>query len=245
MTVACLIQYMFCFVEIMLINRSQASLANCKERRWGFYIIVTYAGLSWLIIMGSGFDYFVYWHFFAITAKFSSSHVELRLNYELRLLSHSHGSLIILGLISTTRILSQSLMLRPTVSWPVCLGIKLFIAVRQLRVCWCGALSLTRGRVCNLQLLLVLASAVILGSESRGTRDHILLSQIPDFPFRRLLRLAGLRWTYSTQPPESESESESQNYFTTGGPPPISSSRGRAPWDSRPDFFFSIEHLRS
>jgi hypothetical protein len=34
------------------------------------------------------------------------------------------------------------------------------------------------GRICRLQLLLVLASAVILGSESRGTRDHILLSQI-------------------------------------------------------------------
>jgi hypothetical protein len=37
-------------------------------------------------------------------------------------------------------------------------------------------------RVCRLQLLLVLASPVILGSESRGTRDHILLSQIRDFP---------------------------------------------------------------
>jgi hypothetical protein len=56
-------------------------------------------------------------------------------------------------------------------------------------------------RVCRLQLLLVLASAVILGSESRGTRDHILLSQIRDFPFCRLLRLAGLRWRYSTLPP--------------------------------------------
>jgi hypothetical protein len=66
---------------------------------------------------------------------------------------------------------------------------------------WCGALSLTRGRVCRLQLLLALASAVILGSESRGTRDHILLSQIRDFPFRGLLRLAGLRWRYSTPPP--------------------------------------------
>jgi hypothetical protein len=41
--------------------------------------------------------------------------------------------------------------------------------------------------VCRLQLLLALASAVILGSESRGTRDHILISQIGDFPFRRLL----------------------------------------------------------
>jgi hypothetical protein len=84
--------------------------------------------------------------------------------------------------------------------------------------------SLTRGWVCRLQLLLVLASAVILGFESRGTHDHILLSQIRDFPkpagpglriyipqelgaplippgtgfpFRRLLRLAGLRWRFS------------------------------------------------
>jgi hypothetical protein len=63
------------------------------------------------------------------------------------------------------------------------------------------ALSLTRGRVGRLQFLLVLASAVIFGSESRGTRDHILISQIRDFPFRRLLRLAGLRWRYSTPPP--------------------------------------------
>jgi hypothetical protein len=102
-----------------------------------------------------------------------------------------------------------------------------FITVRQLRVCWCGALSMRRGRVCRLHLLLVLASAVILGSESRGTHDHILLSQIQDpqpggpdphiyipqeeggpvvppgtgFQFRRLVRLAGLRRVYSNPPP--------------------------------------------
>jgi hypothetical protein len=63
------------------------------------------------------------------------------------------------------------------------------------------AFSMTRGRVCRLQLLLAFASAVILGSESLGTHDHILLSQIRDFPFRRLLRLAGSRWMYSTPPP--------------------------------------------
>jgi hypothetical protein len=81
--------------------------------------------------------------------------------------------------------------------------------------------SLTRGWVSNLRLLLVLTSAVILRSESRGTRrPHFTVSDsrlpqpggpgsriyIPQeqggpvmspgtgFPFRRLLRLAGLRW---------------------------------------------------
>jgi hypothetical protein len=100
--------------------------------------------------------------------------------------------------------LSLSLMLRPTVIRPVCLGIKhppgandqIFITVRLLRACWCGALSLTRGRICRLQLLLVLASILILGSESRETLDYILLSRILDFPLRHLLRLAGLRWKY-------------------------------------------------
>jgi hypothetical protein len=97
--------------------------------------------------------------------------------------------------------------------------ILLEIFFRQLRVCAFVAPSLTRG-LSNLLLLLVLASAVSLKSESRGTQDHISLSQFfrfpqsgrldpriyilqeqggPDippgtgFPFHRFLRLAGLR----------------------------------------------------
>jgi hypothetical protein len=79
--------------------------------------------------------------------------------------------------------------LRPTVSRPVCLGARrpsgthdqsfslLQISFRQLRVCYCLVPSLTRGRVCNLlvQLLLGLARAVTLGSKSRRTHCHILL----------------------------------------------------------------------
>jgi hypothetical protein len=99
---------------------------------------------------------------------------------------------------------------------------------RQLQVCYFVSPFLTRGRVCNLLLLLDLASAVPLGSESDGTQEHTLLSQffrlsqpgtpgphiyipqeqdnpiIPSFttlPFRGLLGLAGLRWRYSNPPP--------------------------------------------
>jgi hypothetical protein len=42
--------------------------------------------------------------------------------------------------------------------------------------------TLTRGWVFRLQLLLVIASIVILRSEFRGTHDHILLSEIQDSP---------------------------------------------------------------
>jgi hypothetical protein len=107
---------------------------------------------------------------------------------------------------STWDWVSLSLILRPTVSWPVCLGIKhqsrtydqIFVTVRQLRVCWCGAFSLTRGRVCRLQCCWPSPEQSFSGPSPRGTSDDILLSQIQDFPFRRLLRLAGLRWRYWT-----------------------------------------------
>jgi hypothetical protein len=77
----------------------------------------------------------------------------------------------------------------------------LAITIWQLWACFCGAPSLTRGWVCLLYMLLGLPNVVFLESESLGTRDRILLSQIWDFPYCRLLRLAGSRWRYSTPLP--------------------------------------------
>jgi hypothetical protein len=60
------------------------------------------------------------------------------------------------------------------------------ITLRQLRVCWSGASSLTKGLISSSQLLLGIASAVFLEYESHGTHEHILLSL-----FFRLPQLEG------------------------------------------------------
>jgi hypothetical protein len=100
----------------------------------------------------------------------------------------------------------------------------------------CGTLSEERW-ICNLivQFLLSLAWAVTLGSESRRTHNHILLSHLrlpptwrarpPYFyppgiptpgtrdPFHRLLRLIVLRWRYSNPPPLGHEDCKSVYTF--------------------------------
>jgi hypothetical protein len=82
-------------------------------------------------------------------------------------------------------------ILRPTVSRPVRSGVRRprpifpnisFIFFRQFRVCWCGASSLTRRRVCTFQFLPGIASAAFLSSEFHGTHEHILLSRFLRLP---------------------------------------------------------------
>jgi hypothetical protein len=49
------------------------------KRRVTIYIVAC-KGFAWLIIMGSGFDDYVYWHFFIITTNCNNSHIYLLLN---------------------------------------------------------------------------------------------------------------------------------------------------------------------
>jgi hypothetical protein len=101
--------------------------------------------------------------------------------------------LVIICAVFSFEVEEVEVKLRPTVSRSVRPGVRypsgtrdqfffpLVTYFRQLRVCYFVAPSLKRGRVCNLLLLLVLASAVPLRSESRGTQDHTLLSQFLRF----------------------------------------------------------------
>jgi hypothetical protein len=94
--------------------------------------------------------------------------------------------------------------------------------------------SLTRGWICCMQLMLDFASAVILKSESHGTHDHILLSQIRDssnlmgqVPVYISLMNSLLNWVLSLM-------------LTTDGQP-ASLSWNKAPiWGLRPDLYYCV-----
>jgi hypothetical protein len=112
-----------------------------------------------------------------LATSFSNSNSSQRLN--------SSSSLIVTEV-------KVKVTFRPTVSLSVCQSVclsdkhptggqdSICTTVTRRWVSWCRALSMTRGRICRSQLLLVFVSSVNLGSKNRGTRDHILQSQIRD-----------------------------------------------------------------
>jgi hypothetical protein len=68
------------------------------------------------------------------------------------------------------------------------------------------------------------------------------------FPFRRLLRLAGLRWRYSNPPLHGNSGSQCQSHVTTGGQSvsqSVSMSWCRAPSGSHDQMFVTLRRLLS
>jgi hypothetical protein len=130
--------------------------------------------------------------------------------------------------------LSLSLMLRPVclgIKHPSGVYDQIFITVRQLRVCWFSdertGLSFTidaglRQRSHSRVRVPWDSRPYFTASDSRlpqpgGLGPRIYISQEQDVPvispgslfsFRRLLRLAGLRWKYSTPPPHGSSTNE-------------------------------------
>jgi hypothetical protein len=134
------------------------------------------------MIVGSRLDDWIYWTSLLRLQLIITAHTLnsfLITNLSLYFFWFSDWSQLRLSL--SCRSQSLSLMLRPTVSRPVYLVDKhpsgaydqISVTVRQLRVCWCGALSLTRERVCHLQLLLVFASAVILRFETPQSTKRV------------------------------------------------------------------------
>jgi hypothetical protein len=136
--------------------------------------------------------------------------------------------------------------LRLTVGQSVSLGIEphlglmtRYLLFLRVTVLFCGAPSLTRGRVSPLYMLLALASAVPLGSESLGSRDHTPLSQFWDLPPRRPPRLAGSRWRYSTPPPHGSQVKVKVKVMLRPTVQSASLSWNKAPiWGLRPDLYY-------
>jgi hypothetical protein len=98
-------------------------------------------------------------------------------------ISHQPSSHLFTSWLSSDRI-KVKVTLRLTVNQSVSLGSEPHLGIMTKYLLLFNSYRLVFvGRVCLLYMLLTLSSAVFLGSESLGTRDHILLSPIWDFPF--------------------------------------------------------------
>jgi hypothetical protein len=116
-----------------------------------------------------GFDDRIYWTFYTTCLNISQITV-----FDWRLSTSDH-TILIPSSWSQSQSQSQSHVTTDcqsaSLSWcqaPIWGLRPLFITVRHLQACWCGALSLTRERVCRLQLLLVLAEQTFLEPSLTG-----------------------------------------------------------------------------
>jgi hypothetical protein len=134
--------------------------------------------------MGSRFDNSIYWILSRVvtTIRYYTSTITVSVNFWTALND-----------VLLTNPIEVVVILRVTVCQSMTRYLLLFYSYDL--TLWC---ALSDENICLLYMLMVLASAVFLGSESLGTRGHTLLSQIRHFPFYRLLRLVGSRWRYST-----------------------------------------------
>jgi hypothetical protein len=135
-------------------------------------------------------------------------------------------------------------MTQPTVSRQACLSFghpsgtrdQIFISVRFTGfLCW--APFLTIGWAFCLQLLLGLASAVILGPESRWSHDHILLSQMWDSANQEYLVPAFINLPRTGWPSYTPGQRRNQTYLMTDGQLASLAWYQATIWDPRPIFF--------
>jgi hypothetical protein len=100
--------------------------------------------------------------------------------------SCTNSQLVITSCLSKLKLYYDRQSVSQSVSRSVCdprpISLLSFIIFIQLRVFLYGTPSLTIDRVCSFQLLLGLASAVLIGSESRRTHDYIPLSRLLRLP---------------------------------------------------------------
>jgi hypothetical protein len=81
---------------------------------------------------------------------------------------------------------------------------QIFVAVRQLKVCWCGAHSLMRGWVCRLQLRVLNQLKWKLHHDQRSVSQSVLVSSPiwyprPDFCFCQTVAVLSMWGTLSDE----------------------------------------------
>jgi hypothetical protein len=120
--------------------------------------------VAWRMIVGSKFDDWVYWTpLWQLQSIITAHTLNSSLKTSVWRISHISLTALWISDSGTTQSCESSRVLcydRRSVGqsvWeihPSGAYDQIFITVKQLRVCWCGAHSLTRGRVCRLQLQL-------------------------------------------------------------------------------------------